>query len=217
LDGRLAHQDSLSNNGTSVKLHSYPNPERRAQAIKEKNMKYLKMLGLTAVAAMALMAIGAGSASATTLEVNGVAQTGAVTLTATLEPGSSALLQLTNGSFANTCTESFVEGKTSTFTAESSKPIGGPISNLTFTSCTTPPVKADKFGSLSVEWISGTTNGTVRSAGAEVTVPSPICTLTCKTGEGVDRGVAPAPSLCPGRERSADFQRKCASASNLLD
>jgi len=43
-------------------------------------MKYLKMLGLAAVAAMALTAFTAGSASATTLEVGGVAQNASVSL-----------------------------------------------------------------------------------------------------------------------------------------
>ncbi len=151
-------------------------------------MKYLKMLGLAAVAAMAMAAFTAGTASATTLEVNGVAQSGAVALSASLESGTSALLQLTNGSFANTCTVSSVSGSTTKFTAESSAAIGGPISVLSFTSCTTSPVTVDVRGSLSVKWISGTTNGTVESVGAEVTVPSPIGNLNCKTGTGADIG-----------------------------
>ncbi len=151
-------------------------------------MNYLKMIGWAAAAAMAVMAIGAASASATTLEVNGVVQNAAVTLSASLEPGTSTLWQLTNGSFANTCTASAIAGKTTTFTAESSKPIGGPISSLSFSSCTNEKVVVDKAGSLSVEWISGTTNGTVRSVGTETTVSSPLSPLPCKTGSGVDIG-----------------------------
>ena len=44
-------------------------------------------------------------------------------------------------------------------------------------------------GSLTVEWTSGT-NGTVRSAGARVRVPSPFGVLTCVTsaGAGTDIG-----------------------------
>ncbi len=150
-------------------------------------MNYLRMLGL-AVTALAAMALTAGSASATTVEVNGVAQTGSVAWSASLEIGTSSLLQLTNGSFANTCTVSSVSGNTTTFTKESSGAIGGPISVLSFTSCTTSPVTVDIKGSLSFEWISGTTNATVKSVGAEVTVPSPIGNLNCKTGVGTDLG-----------------------------
>jgi hypothetical protein len=151
-------------------------------------MNSLKTIGLAAVAAMAVMAIGAASASATTLEVNGAAQSVAVTFSGSLEGGTSTLWQSTSGAFVNTCTASSFSGKTSTFTAESSKPIGGPISTLSFTSCTTSPVTVSKAGSLSVEWISGTTNGTVRSVGTDVTVPSPIGHLTCETFEGIDIG-----------------------------
>jgi hypothetical protein len=151
-------------------------------------MSYLKTIVLTAIAAMALAVFTAGTASATTLEVNGVAQSGSVTGSWSLEPGSYVLWQLTNGSFGNTCTAAAGSGKTSTFTAESSKPIGGPLSSLSFSSCTNEKVVVDKPGSLSIEWISGTTNGTVRSAGTEVTLPSPIGALNCRTGEGVDVG-----------------------------
>ena len=148
-------------------------------------MKYLKILSLAAVAVIAPMAIGVGSASATTLEVGGVAKNEAVEITASLESGTSLLLQLTNGAFANTCTESHVNGKTSVFTGTT---VSGPLSTLTFNKCTNEKVVVDKAGSLSVERIGSTTNGTVRSSGAEVTVPSPIGTLNCKTGEGVDIG-----------------------------
>jgi hypothetical protein len=42
-------------------------------------------------------------------------------------------------------------------------------------------VKRSPGGTLSIEAISGTTNGTLRSNGATVTVPSPFGTLTCTT------------------------------------
>lgn len=151
-------------------------------------MKHLKKPGLTALAAFVLMAIGAASASATTLEVNGVAQNQSVAMSASLESGTSTLLKFTDGTIANTCTESSASGATSTFTASSSGAIGGPVSALSFTGCTSSPVTVDVRGSLSVEWISGTTNGTVRSVGAEVTVAAPPFTLTCRTGTGVDIG-----------------------------
>jgi len=153
-------------------------------------MKYLKMLGLAAVAAMALMAIGASAASATTLEVGGVAKNSAVTITASLEPGTSAILKDELGSTTDTCTESTVHGATvSPFTATNSNPIGGPVSTLDFGNCShTTDVIAN--GSLSVSWINGTTDGTVSSSGAQVKVRSTFFGITanCDTGAGTDIG-----------------------------
>ncbi|HEY5943448.1 MAG TPA: hypothetical protein VIT89_11400, partial [Solirubrobacterales bacterium] len=148
-------------------------------------MKYLKMLGLAAVAAMALTAFTAGSASATTLEVSGVTQNKAVTLEATLKTGTSAILSRTDGSLANTCTGSTVKGTTVTpFTGAT---VTGPISTLDFGPCERP-VTVHKAGTLHVAHIAGTTDGTVTSSGAEVTVGSIFGTLNCKTGGGVDLG-----------------------------
>jgi hypothetical protein len=130
-------------------------------------MKLTKILGVAAVAALALMAF-AGTASATTLTTNAVVQSGAVTLEASLTTSTSLLLTDTSKSFADTCTSSTVEGKTSTTTGNV---VGGAISTLSFTNCTHNPVVVHKKGTLSVERIGATTNGTVRSTGAEVTVP----------------------------------------------
>ncbi|HEV2858714.1 MAG TPA: hypothetical protein VGW80_09965 [Solirubrobacterales bacterium] len=153
-------------------------------------MKLTKILGVVAAAAMALMAF-ASTASATTLEVGGVKQPGPVTIHATLESGSSAILKDTAGAFANTCTESTVEGHTeSPYTAAGTNPIGGPITTLTFSKCTEEPVVVDLPGRLTVSWIKGTTNGTIRSIGAKVTSPSPFGALTCvtATSPGTDIG-----------------------------
>jgi hypothetical protein len=122
-------------------------------------MKYLKMFGLAAVAASALMAfVGASTASATTLEVTTVTTNASVTITASLETGTSSQLNNTSGSIQNTCTESHAHGSTA------------------------PPYTVHSSGSLSVEHISGTTNGTVTSEGAEVTVGAPLVGyLTCVT------------------------------------
>ncbi|HWI97045.1 MAG TPA: hypothetical protein VNS60_13350 [Solirubrobacterales bacterium] len=157
-------------------------------------MKYLKMLGLAAVAAMALTAFGAGTASATTLATSGTAENASITIEASIKPGTSAVLRTTGGLFANTCTESNVLGKTvAPFTKapteeEPKARIGGPIETLTFKKCSEEEVKVDENGELDIEWISGTTNGTVRSKGAKVTVPSPFGKLTCTTGAGTDIG-----------------------------
>lgn len=151
-------------------------------------MKLTKILGVAAFAAMALMAF-ASTASATTLETNGVKQTGTVTLKGTLEPETSALLTDTSGAFANTCTSSTVEGSDSTATTGTT--VSGPITALSFSNCTDETVVVDEKGSLSVEWIKGTTNGTLRSTGAKVTVPATLfgfkVTVTCVT-EKTDLG-----------------------------
>jgi hypothetical protein len=131
-------------------------------------MKLTKILGVAAVAALALMAFAGTASATTTLTTNGVVQNGAVTLEGTLTTGTSALLTDTGKSFANTCTSSVVEGKTTTFTGAA---VVGNIEKLSFTNCTHNPVVVHKKGTLSVERIGTTTNGTVRSTGAEVTVP----------------------------------------------
>jgi hypothetical protein len=150
-------------------------------------MKFTKILGVVAVAALALMAF-ASTASATTLSTKGVAVNTAETIEATLQSGSSALLNDTSGFFANTCTGSTVKGSDSTATTGTR--VQGPIGTLAFKPCTREEVIADTNGELSVESIAGTTNGTVRSIGAKVTVPSPFGLLTCITapGEGTDIG-----------------------------
>lgn len=147
-------------------------------------MKYLKILGLAAVAAMALTAFAAATASATTLEVAGVTQNKSVTLDASLASGTKAVLARTDGSLANECAASTVQGSTaSPFTGAT---VTGPISSLSFTICERA-VTVHKAGTLHVAYKSGT-DGTVSSSGAEVTVGSPFGTLNCKTGEGVDIG-----------------------------
>ena len=153
-------------------------------------MKYLKMLGLAAIAAMALLAfVGAGTASATTLEVKGVKQTGSVAIKASLKAGTSAILKDKNGTTNDTCTGSTVEGSTTVTTGTA---VSGPINKggLTFTGCShTTHVLKEKEGTLKVEWTSGT-NGKVISSGAEVTVVSTVfgASAVCKTGAGTEVG-----------------------------
>jgi opacity protein-like surface antigen len=153
-------------------------------------MKFTKILGVAAAAALALMAF-ASTASATTLEKEGVAQTGAITISASLKKETSALLTDTSGFLANTCTVSTVEGSDSTKTTGTA--VEGPISVLSWGTTTTPCTEGnptvDTKGSLSVERIGTTTNGTVKSKNAKVTVPSPFGLLTCTTpAEGTDIG-----------------------------
>ena len=154
-------------------------------------MKYLKTIGLAAVAAMALMAFTVGAASATTLEVNGVTQNGPVTITGKLATSTVATLKTTSGSSENKCKGSHVSGTTSSYTGTSmtgslEKAAGG---SLTFEECENSVV-VHKGGTLHITHIAGTTNGTVTSSGAEVTSWSPVFEtyLNCKTGTGVHLG-----------------------------
>ncbi len=144
-------------------------------------MRYLKMLGL---AAMALMAFTAGNASATRLEVGGVAQNQTVTLTQTLKAGSSITISRTDGSLANTCTESHTHYQTTNWGLAK---VGWGSPSITYSKCTRP-VSVTKSGAGSIEHITSTTDGTVESSGAEITVGSPFGTLNCQTGAGVDIG-----------------------------
>lgn len=101
-------------------------------------MKYLKIMGLAAVAAMALMAFGAGSASAVTLCKEAKSPcpeasryTSGTAITASLKTKTVATLTSSLGNVV--CTESAVSGKT---TATSGSPLPGTISSLSFKSCT---------------------------------------------------------------------------------
>jgi hypothetical protein len=144
----------------------------------------LKSLGLAVFAALAL-SVFASTASATTLENNGVKLLS--TSTIHLTSSSSLLISATGGGLANTCTETTTHGTTTTISALF---ISLSVSSWTFKKCTKEEVVVDAAGSLTIENIAGTTNGTVRSIGAKVTVPSFFGALTCTTASspGTDIG-----------------------------
>src|SRR5918994_4037099 len=121
-------------------------------------MKYIKMLGLLAVAAAALMAF-AGTASATVLEGSGGNLPSGTKIDST---GTNAVLQA--GFSTITCEHSEVDGKTSN-AGGAGESVEGSITNLSFTLCDAT-VKVKKAGKLIVHWTSGQ-NGTVTSEGAE--------------------------------------------------
>jgi len=148
-------------------------------------MKYVKMLGLAALSAMALMAF-ASTASATTLEKEGVTQTGAVTINAHLASGTGVLFGNTSSSWVVICTTSSFSGTTSTFTGTPT----GTVSALTFEGCTPRNVTVHSNGKLFVEQIKKTTDGTVSSEEAEITVQTPPfgVYVNCKTNAGTDIG-----------------------------
>jgi len=149
-------------------------------------MKYVKMLGLAAIAAAALMAfVGASSASATVL----CTVEGTGTPTGTTCPANEAYKAETeihavnkgvvklDGALVIECNKSTIKGNT-TSEGSATETVGGPITTLTFEECTCE-VKVLKAGSLEVHWINpvdeggketGSHNGTLTSSGAEVTV-----------------------------------------------
>jgi hypothetical protein len=143
-------------------------------------MKYLKMLGLAAVAAMALTAfLGASSASATVLcktslttgcHAAGWAYPSGTTIDASVESGTKATLETLGGLIRDECSESTVKGSTTT-TGSSSETIKGTVetANLSFGGCTAT-TDVLEGGELEVHWIAGTDNGTLTAKKFQVTV-----------------------------------------------
>ncbi|MGN6274963.1 MAG: hypothetical protein ACTHNP_03415 [Solirubrobacterales bacterium] len=135
-------------------------------------MKYLKILGLAAVAAAALMAfVGAGTASATTLckTTSTPCASLATTLESSLETGKTAKLEA-GGIVLDECSESGVSGtieeQGSTVTAK------GKVKkeNLTWGTTCTHTTDTLAGGELEVHAITSSDNGTVTATGFEVTV-----------------------------------------------
>jgi hypothetical protein len=134
---------------------------------RRKHMKYIKMLGLAAVAAAALMAfVGAGSASAAELTCNG----SPCAIGATIHSVSEGKAVL-DAPFGNVECESTVHGEV-TKNGEAGKPaVGqitetpGPNTGLNWTNCGGDTVTTLKAGTLSIE-----SSGEVKSSGARVTV-----------------------------------------------
>lgn len=139
-------------------------------------MKYLKMLGLAAVAAMALMAfVGAGSASATVLcktaPVGGVCPEGwdyAAGTEGTASLTESLVLETKEGTILDTCSGSTVQSTLSN-TGSAAETIKSKLSSITFTGCTKTTDTINP-GSGEVHWIAGTSNGTLTTFSTEVTV-----------------------------------------------
>lgn len=155
---------------------------------KEKEMKYLKMLGLAAIAAGALMAFaGAGTASATELTCTEPAGTKVMCGIGTVIHSESEGHAVLDSIIGKIECNSTVEGAT-TNTGSATETVDGEISVLSFTGCTTAVVKVLKNGNLEIhtqittiedpgsppvitevtDGING--NGTLTSTGAEVTV-----------------------------------------------
>lgn len=143
-------------------------------------MKLIRILGITSVAVLTSMAF-ASIASATTLEVNGVAKSEKTVLLASLKAGSSTIFEDTANSAPplKTCTASTLQLTTST-SATSGTTVSGSLDKATFENCTQGPVVVDTLGTFNVENIAGTTNGTVNSFGTIATWSTwSLGTLTC--------------------------------------
>lgn len=150
-------------------------------------MIYLRTLGFAVLATMALMAsIAAGSASATTFEVGGVAKNSSVTIEASVAAGSSTIFKDTNNLTIETCTGWTIKaGSVSPFTGTS---VTAAISSMTLTGCS-HKATVIKPGTLHIAWTAGT-KGTTWISGSEVTFESTIFGISCiaKTGEGTTIG-----------------------------
>lgn len=142
-------------------------------------MRQAKLAGL-ALSMLGILAglLGAGTASATYLEVEGEAKHESVTFKATLAPATSMVVRNTIGDYLVTCAQSEMHAKTEPpFIGET---VTGAVSTMTFTgNC---DMAVHKMGLLHFEHLKDSTNAIVRSSGAEVTVFVYGMYLTCKTG-----------------------------------
>jgi hypothetical protein len=150
-------------------------------------MKYLKMLGLVAVAATALMAfVGAGAAmaekgvlcSSTTTPCTSKWAVGTV-MDWTLEPGTSVRWTDTAGNTLDTCTSSTTRGRI-TENPNATGTATGVIEVIHWTGCTVT-TDTTTLGKLKVKGIPGTHNGTLY-ADAETAVTFSIFGTTCTYG-----------------------------------
>lgn len=163
-------------------------------------MKYMKMLGLAAIAAMALTAfVLAGPASATVLCKNNTVPCtniypAGTAITATQE--GSSVIETTAGETLVTCTENELKGKTENKGGEM-ETVRIPISAFLWVGCTAITVSYENengtFGSLEVHHIVGSkTNGTL--TGKETRFTTTIFGVSCvySNGAGADVGTLTA-------------------------
>jgi hypothetical protein len=138
-----------------------------------KEMKYVKMLGLAAIAAMALMAFGAGTASATKLYSGGTAFGTGTTIKASLN--GTAVLETTGGTVLYECKYGSLHWLTAT-AGGATETVRGTVatSGLTWgepADCTRT-THTIEGGELEIHHIAGTTNGTLTARGFGVTIAS---------------------------------------------
>jgi len=154
-------------------------------------MKYLKMLGLAAIAAAGLMAfLGAGTASATVLcETTPAAGSDCVEpwkvnagVVLDFSAENSTVLTGPFGEVIATCTASTVQGElTAGQTGSTTTTPIAKITSLTWTGCGTRTVTANSAttGELEIHHETGTDNGTVTSNDTTVTITNVPIFGTC--------------------------------------
>lgn len=156
-------------------------------------MKYLKLIGLSALAALALTAlVGAGTSSATVLCASETAP-----CTSKYGIGTEIKAQLKEGTIAKLhagfteiqCKKSRVVAKTEN-SGGASETVNIPIETLTFEECNCEVVVLKK-GRRQIHYIEGTHNGTDTGMESEITVRCPVFGVDCVygTGAGTDLGV----------------------------
>ena len=149
-------------------------------------MKYVKMLGLAAVAALALMAfLGAGSASATVLCKTAASPCGSEwlktgSLSSSLVKEGSSVLKSTGGAIEDTCSASTTGG--SITSQGENQPVVGSVNELTFTECTNTTTVLNQNGTLELE------GETVSAKGFEVTVVAAGVSCVYSAGTGTTLG-----------------------------
>jgi hypothetical protein len=159
-------------------------------------MKYLKMIGLAAIAAMALMAFaGAGTASAAAVLCESGTTAPCATKWSTpkaldfsLKTTTSALLTTTEGTTLNKCATSTVQGTLTSNVSGGNATGEVPASGLTFGSCLTEGVKTLVGGKLTVTAALAGGAGTVFADDFEVTVPGPFGSCIYGAGNGTHLG-----------------------------
>lgn len=168
-------------------------------------MKYLKMLGLAAVAAAALMAfVGAGTASATTTLCKATESACSSTnmypvnteIKAKLVAGGKAVLTNSGELPTVECSKSEVEGKTETTTTPE-----GNISKLTFEECN-QTVEVLEKGKLQVHY-DAEDNGTLTATGVRVRVKALFGSLSCDFGGTVSSGLTVTGGTAPKMDATA--------------
>jgi hypothetical protein len=153
-------------------------------------MKYLKMLGLAAVAALACTALlGTGSASATVLCKEwkipcpkGQDYEAGTRIEATLESGTTWVAKSTGGTVLSTCTGSTMEGPT-TNTGGAFEPVTGNFDGVWFEGCTRA-TKVIVNGRFEIKYIGPNTFGGLTVKETQVTINTIFGSCVYGPGEG---------------------------------
>jgi len=152
-------------------------------------MKYVKMLGLAAVAAMALMAfVGAGTASATVLCSTNISSCPAgqkwplgTQIEFTVTSGTSAAWLETENELLETCTGGKIKGEI-TNAGSSTESVKIKATEVSWTGCTVPTT-TNGLGTLEIQYESGS-NGLVKMSSGFKFTQNTIFFGSCVYGSG---------------------------------